>query len=352
MLRHFPTFASLLGVGQATPQQSRSLLRLIAAAAEERIELAPLLLAWSEEHNSLHGLRLERLAESLSQGVPLADAVERHRGLLDDEDVLLIRCGTQLGMLPAMIRRRLTDQPLTNDEPTSRVRLVTCVFVLLAVMTPVMLFIQHMISPSILLIFNDFEIETPYVMQLASVLSGLPLLFFLVFVALTAAIVLTRFSGWPGNFVRRSVAPRLFATVRSWRIGAVLRRMGESAASGRPLPGAISTLARYHYDPALRHKLLFVRNELELGAELWPTLQSAGLITQPEATALDAADQTATRGWTLAAIGDARLSQATRRLRIQSGLLVPAVTLVFAAIVLIQVLSVFVPMVSLINNLS
>ncbi|MEM8865210.1 MAG: hypothetical protein AAGF31_06640, partial [Planctomycetota bacterium] len=99
-------------------------------------------------------------------------------------------------------------------------------------------------------------------------------------------------------------------------------------------------------------KLLFVRNELELGAELWPTLQSAGLITQPEATALDAADETATRGWTLTAIGDARLSQATRRLRIQSGLLVPAVTLVFAAIVLIQVLSVFVPMVSLINNLS
>jgi hypothetical protein len=63
------------------------------------------------------------------------------------------------------------------------------------------------------------------------------------------------------------------------------------------LESAVSTLARYHFDPRLRHKLLWCRNEMEQGESAWPTLRRAGLLHKPEADALVKSGSPAIESW-------------------------------------------------------
>ena len=89
------------------------------------------------------------------------------------------------------------------------------------------------------------------------------------------------------------VVDKYFGPMRDWRSAEVLQRLGAVTAGGRPLPSALSTLARYHFDPAIRHKLLFARNEVEQGADLWQSLATVRLVNPAEATVMEVA----TRSW-------------------------------------------------------
>jgi hypothetical protein len=140
----------------------------------------------------------------------------------------------------------------------------------------------------------------------------------------------------PWRRFRRRVAPVLFGSVRSLRISQLLRRLSETCRAGRPLDGAVSTLARNHFDPTLRHKLLYARNELALGAGLWPSFHTAGLLSEKERRAIDAAERLGVTGWTLATLADARERRAVRRQTWLSMALWLAVVLLFGAFVLIQ----------------
>ncbi len=79
--------------------------------------------------------------------------------------------------------------------------------------------------------------------------------------------------------------------------------------AGRPVSGAISTLARYHQDPHLRHQLLFARNEMEQGNDTWRSLADAQLINDQEYQALALTESTAIRAWQLQRFADHRLEQ-------------------------------------------
>ena len=105
--------------------------------------------------------------------------------------------------------------------------------------------------------------------------------------------------------------------------------------AGRPLPAAISTLARYHFDKSVREKLLFARNEIEQGADDWTSLTESRLLTPQEASAL--ANSSSSRSHISGDAATRRLETEHRhtaeqkRRRTRS----PIMTLFFAAIVLL-----------------
>ena len=114
----------------------------------------------------------------------------------------------------------------------------------------------------------------------------------------------------------------------------------------------ISTLARYHYDNLIRGKLLFVRNEIEQGAQLWDSMAAAQLISPDEARALSAAPQTDARVWTMHRLGRWKRDRVGQRFDAWIDVLQPVLTLLMAAVVLFVALAALSPLVSMTEGLS
>lgn len=349
-MKFFPNISlrAQLGPRRTTPAQRRAVLRLVAVAVEQRVELSPLLEAWANEEWGGQTRRLRRLAATLREGVSLPDAVERQPGVLGDEDTLLVRFGAESGTLVDSLHERLQEpfDPAESGQIVLR-HVARYALMLLLVLTPIAFFIQIYVLPSTQSIWREFSLEAPPIMSMSTSIAGVAFKGFVGLVLLLAIAFAGRLLGWPERLLRRAVAPRLFFPLRTHRVGEVLRMLSDAALAGRPMTGAISTLARYHYDPAIRRQLLFVRNEVALGVDPWTASQEARLITAPEATAATAAVRPGVLGWTLKALGDQRCLGSERTLRLLASVLFPLVVLLFGAFVLSQTLGLFVPLVQL-----
>jgi type II secretory pathway component PulF len=107
-------------------------------------------------------------------------------------------------------------------------------------------------------------------------------------------------------------------------------------------------LARYHQDASLRRKLLFVRNEVEQGASLWPTLQRVKLLTAAEVALVQSAEKVGNCAWAMAQLAMLKRRRVRRRLEFLGQLLHPAAVLVLGGVVFAMFLSVFVPLTKMI----
>lgn len=335
-----------------TRAQQRALLRLIATAAEQRLPLVPLLEAHERDERGIQKYRLRLLLRALKNQTPLVDAVEQIVGILDDEDVLAIRFGYQSGAVAAAIRDRLAAEPMTT--PRVEVELSKSLFyvgVLILLALPAALYLQFVIAPQMEQILAEFRLEAaPTVRMVQSLFRGAMNYWWLLLVVPVGAIGLLASSHF-ARYVRREAAGAQ-RPVRNWRVAAILDKLSVATASGRPLPGVISTLARYHYDPRLRHKLLYVRNELEQGASLWSTLVAAQLLTPAEVKALDTADRLGNRGWVLEQIAHCRKERVRRTLERTAPWLTLLLILALGAFVLLQCLAMMLSLTALTMSLT
>lgn len=321
--------------------QRKAVLRLIAVATEERLSLAPLLRAWAADEQGPQSGRVERLADLIERGVALPDAVEQVPGVVSDEDVLTIRFGSQAGVLSRAIRESLGQGDLYSPRLTADLRRALVYFVLMTVIgLTIFAFIQLKITPVMFKMVNEFStspvVPLRWTQWAGNALAGywwLPVL--LVLLAIWAAV-----STRGGRFVRQSLMNRLLRPLRDWQAAEIVQRLSVATGAGRPVPASISTLARYHFDPSTRHKLLFVRNEVELGADVWESMASVQLLTQPEAAVLESANRLENRAWALAQVARAKKRRVTRRLERLSALVLPSLVILAGGLVLVQALAV------------
>jgi type II secretory pathway component PulF len=325
-------------------------LRLIAVATEQHLPLVPLLEAWARDERGVQRRRVERLAALLRQGTPLPDAVEEVSGALRDADVLAIRFGVQSGTLTASLQQSLHEDSSKRAVPT--LRWTFGYFLLVATLfTAITAFLHVKIVPSLREILEDFSMDVPLALEWSLQFAEFVQNYWWAFFAMALLMAWSAASARPGRFLRNSLLGRFFAPLRSLRSAEVLEKLSVAAASGRPMTGAISTLARYHFDPSTRQKLLFVRNEMEQGADVWQSLAQAGLLTTPEEHLLLTADRVGNRSWILRQLAAAKKRRTWRKLERLSELLLPVIVVVLGAFVLFQALSVLMPLVAIITAL-
>lgn len=331
--------------------QNRSLLRLIAVAIEHHLPLAPLLEAWAEDERGGQRRRVQRLAALLRQGTPLPDAVEEVTGALRDADVLAIRFGVQSGTLVASLREAQDDDSASQTTPV--LRWTFGYFVLVSTLFfAITTYIYVKIIPSMLAIMEDFSMESPRALKWSLEFASFVENYWWAFVLITLLLAWSSVSSRPGRFLRNTLLSRFFVPLRKLRSAEVLEKMSVAASAGRPMAGAISTLARYHFDPSMRRKLLFVRNEMEQGADVWESMANVGLLTIPEENLLLTADRVGNRPWTLKQLASAKKRRIWRNLERLSELLLPLVVIILGAFVLCQALSILMPLVNIITALS
>jgi type IV pilus assembly protein PilC len=327
----------------------QSLLRLIAVAAEESLPLTPLVEAWASDERGAQRKRLQSLAELLKNGTPLPDAVEAVPGILSDEDVLAIRFGAQSGALSATIRDALADPAPVESPSRLRKTLVYCSNVLF-VGAFIVAFIHIRIVPVFEKILVDYKQQPPVIFQWSRAVGTAFVHYWYVVALALAALLLFTYSARPGRLLRRTFLGRFLYPVREFRAADVLEKLSVATAAGRPIAGALSTLARYHFDPAIRNKLLYVRNEVEQGAEVWQSMAKAGLITPPEVCVLETAERVGNQPWALTQLAAGKERRTMRRLDRLSELILPLLIVAMGVFVLFQALAIFVPLVQLIEH--
>lgn len=335
-----------------TLAQRRALLRLIAVAQEESLPLAPLLEQWGQDESGVQQLRICRLAKLIAEGRSIADAAEAVPGVLRDEDILTLRFDAQSGTRTAAVRASLTP-PATASWQAWPQFFTTLIYfgTVLSISLLLILFVQLRVVPAFARIFGEFGRRRPVVLEW-SIHSLEPYSNQLLLAAIMLLVVIIwLFATRTGRRIRWSLAGRLFGSIREWRAADVLQKLRVAATAGRPIPGALSTLARYHFDPTMRHALLVVRNEIEHGTPVWQSMSEIGLLSAPEANLLAVAERQGSPAWALEQLVDVKRQRVATRWERAAEFLLPAFVLLMAVLVIFQVSLIFVPLITLLEGL-
>ena len=166
------------------------------------------------------------------------------------------------------------------------------------------------------------------------------------------AVVWLLWSETSQRFFRRVLSSRMVRPIAALRSADLLDILSVTLRSGRPLSGSLSTLARHHFDSFMRHKLLFVRNEVEQGADVWQSMATARLITPAEAQALESSTSVESRAWTMMRLAGLKRSRIAGQIDVCVNLLQPLIILMLAGTVLFIALACLSPLVQLINGLA
>ncbi|MEN1678423.1 MAG: type II secretion system F family protein [Planctomycetota bacterium] len=326
---------------------------MLQLAAREGLPYGYLVGELANDQQWSYGRRLSRLSRRLKQGTSLADAVEQTPGVLPTQQVLAIRFGVESGTLARVLDELVERQDADSVDAEQRFHKLGSyllgVAVLGSIITAIVLFI---IMPPMRLLMQEFYLELPPVsqglMDLGNWLEDYAWLLALAIAAMSAFFLSE--SGW--RYFHRVILPRLSGSAVRLRGAEIMHLLAISLQAGRPLTGAISTLARYYYDSGVRTQLLFVRNEIEQGADPWRSMQHTGLISEAEAQPLLVGADHASQSWTLRRLAGLRRQRVATRLRLCADVLHPIAVLSLGALVLATCLAALGPLIHLISSLS
>ena len=102
----------------------------------------------------------------------------------------------------------------------------------------------------------------------------------------------------------------------------------------------------------LKHRSLSMKNELLQGVSCWQTLRNKWFINRREATLLDSAERVGNLPWTLNAIADSLDRRWSYRVRAAIQFVGPALTVAFGFLIAFVVISLFLPLIKLLHELS
>ena len=348
-----PTWYITTWLGDSLATQQRSLLRVLAVAHQERLELAPLIQCLAEEHRGSYRRLLKRLALRLYAGVALVDALEQTPDALDDEAVLALRFGSQSGTVQAAFEMLLARDVDRKTGTNSNLKQVLVYWVALACSIGFLLMIMMaLIAPTFKKMFDEFGINLPTPLQtLIAICDGFAN-YAALWMLLGIVVVGLFWSSAVRRFFRRKLAPMFMQPIAQMRRAELLKLLAIGVDSGRPLAGSLSTLARYHFDSRVRQRLLFARNEIEQGVETWQGLTEAELLTSQQSVAVSTAPTNEIRAWILRRLAAGMQVAAQQRTSIGFALLQPVVILAFGAVVMFIFVSFFSVLIQMITSLS
>lgn len=323
----------------ATRVESAAVLRLVAASITAGVPVATMLDAWAEDGRGGQGARLERAAALLRQGATASEAVARVPGLVHDDHAVALAFGERTGLVGPVVRQALAGDDLL--DPTARRELrgtLGYLAVVIATLLVTSAFLAVRIFPQFGKILDDMQTARPAVFErwLAITTGVGAWLWVPACLAAGAAVVACSPSA-------RGVLLRPFARPR--RIGAALDLLAVAESCGRPVAETAAVLAGCETDPRLAAMLARVSGPGPLG----PRLAAAGLVDVGTAAALDTRGDTAT---VLHAAAAERRGRISRRRAVVGRVVGPVVVLAASALVLLQALAVFVPLVEIIHALS
>ena len=343
----------MMAVGRYRGAENRTLLWCLAAAAERGIPLEQAARAYSLERSDELGIRAARLAELLEGGTPLSLALADVRVRLPLDALVAVRVGIETGDLGAALKKVGKH----DDDADMLLRAVFEKIFYLGVMANVLLgiltFILLKIVPVYAKMFEEFELELPLMTQLLVYLADRFINYWfvlfpvLIWCPLFLFVGLLHYVGWlPRNL------PLINWFVLRLDGALVMRCLALSIEQQRPLPEMIWLLAKLYPKTSVRRRLRHAGQGLNNGEHWCQALRQAKLLRSSDVAILSAAERSGNLEWALEEMADSSIRRLSYRLRLALNVLFPAVLIIFGGFIGFVVISLFMPLVSLIQGLS
>ncbi|HUT93392.1 MAG TPA: type II secretion system F family protein [Thermoguttaceae bacterium] len=334
--------------------RQHALLSAMAAAAKRLMPLAPVVDAFAEEWWGLMGHRARRLAALLRAGMSLPDALYRTPWLVSRQDQVTIRVGQESGSLAAalsdVVRSHDLHAPVWNQMMGRGLYLCGVVVFASLIVVP---FMMLKLAPEFRKIFEEFEAPLPPITEWVFAAAHLfeycgfftvPLLLFvmLIFLLLVIQYVLgTRFS-----------LPILNRLTRRLDTAVILEALALAAERNVAFATGIATMARWYPRGWIRRRLQAVLQEMSAGGDWSQSLARWGLIRPVELAVFQSAGRAGNLAWALREMADSNRRRLNYRMYLLVQLLFPLAIVAIALLIMVYILSFFLPLISLIQNLT
>ncbi|MCC9599587.1 hypothetical protein LOC67_03365 [Stieleria sp. JC731] len=301
--------------GDSLDTRRHALTRLLWVAYAKAIPASTVTLNFASEYRGRYSRRLEQLAFWLKAESPLGTALNHCNGILPEDDTLLVRCGSDIASTEQVLRFMLDHEELLNrSSRDGRINSAVgyAIFMMLT-SALVIVFIYLFILPSILSLFDDFDLQLPPAMALLSQLVrntawalpvaltlGVGFAFLLLFDDFRRYITSRR----PLRWLRRSSCQEK---------ASLLRLFAFAAEQQVPLAPILTAAAQYHSHRPTGKKLLYVRNQSRSDAEAWQAMASLGLVDHGQTQHLAKLSDDRIRSWALLQLTSQMRSQAEAR---------------------------------------
>ena len=266
-----------------TNTAQRDLIRVLALSTHRKMDPAPFVHALSREYSGGNGRRLNKIAESIRQGVPVTEALLETPGLLEPHVVTALQLSAADGTLPEMYDALLKGNAggssalAQNTDPSELTRcfFTVCAFVLL------LTFLMIFIVPTFSSLFDEFGLILPAPTRLlisasdvAAAYWFLPALLVLILVALRAPSIERILSNRLNPLASGFLPPSGPVAIRSV--------LGIAAQSNRPMVRQLKTIAETLRPNRFRRRLHRASERIEQGGEVWHSLAAERVISRRE----------------------------------------------------------------------
>jgi type II secretory pathway component PulF len=353
-----PLWGVLMGRAEATRQAT--LLWTLAAAVEKQFPLVAFLETVADEAGGNWRRKVRGLAELISAGTSIPDALEAMPGILPPDTLAMIRIGAQSGNMIGALREAARCARRRGEEPAAHFQgtLLYLTAILLA-LSLVVMFIMIWIIPKYKAIFAGFDVRLPALTEtMIGFCDSLSVYWYLVFpVVALAGLGLWSFMAWGLELMglgpvwsrAQPLTSRLLPRLKSPHL---LRCLSIAVEGGRPLQEALQSLADRHPDIAFRRRMAEISSEVVRGDNCWLVLRAARILRRGEPVLLEAAQRVGNLTWALREMADRIERRAEYRYQLLVEFIEPVLFLLLGTVIGTFCLSLFQPLVELLNGLS
>ncbi|HEX8202508.1 MAG TPA: type II secretion system F family protein [Isosphaeraceae bacterium] len=332
--------------------QQDAMLWTIATAVERRLPLAPGIEAFADLCSLGYRWRVLALAQRISAGVALPEALLQIPRVLPRVATVYTRMGWDAGLLARALRdvaaARTAWRPFRH---TLTLRVLYLGWILYGIQA-VSGFMLYFIVPKFEAIFADYGAELPaitiVVIKAGHFLIGtwiLPILLVLQFVLLLGLPLL--FFDW-----FHWDLPILDRLVRRRHAAVVLRALAIGMEGGQPLPRMLAVLAQRYPSRWIRGRLRGVRDDVAGGSDWRRSLRTRGILRGAEAAVLEAAERVGNLPWALRELAEGIERRSGVRFQAWSQVLFPLIVMGLGGLVALFAVAYFLPLVQLIQRLT
>ncbi len=342
-------------VGQRRAALRRSMCTLLSLQMEQGAELESSVLLAGQSMRGVVGRAAQRLFVALEAGTPLEVAVEENRGALPLEAPAYLAAGrtstAQRAALRELSHSEHSELAVVWRACVDRISYLTAVLMIMAV---VFAFLLIKIVPEFEKIFEEFGLELPATTLLAISMSAFVVQYlaaplFLAFVVATLAANIVGILYLCDIRAFTWVADLFFPGRRR---ADVLRILAVATEEHQPLGEVLRRVAAVYPSAVLRGRLRRAAAAVNAGADWREALVDTHIISRAEGGLAKSAQQAGSLPWALRAVAQRREKRDVYQLATTIQILYPLAILMLGAFVGFYVISLFVPIVKLIEGMS
>lgn len=342
--------------GRAESARQATLLWTLTVAVERQFPVVPFLEALADEAGGRWRWKVQGLADLISAGVSIPDALEAQPGILPIDFIAMIRTGAMTGNMSGALReaaglaRRHSERTTVQFQGT-----LFYLCILFLVLTLVCTFVMVFIIPKFKAIFEGFEVKLPVLTEIvihvsdaaASIWFLFPLAILAIWLSLGVALEFLGRGPWWKTSLR--LPSRLWPRFDTPH---VLRTLSVAIDGGQPLSDALRVMAERHPDPVLRRRSAQIAAAVEAGDDCWHSLWVAGMLRPGEIAVLGAAQRAGNLAWAMKGIAESIERRAEFRYYVVMQFVQPALLVGMGTVVGMFCVGIFLPLVELLNKLS